>query len=118
MLQGASWGLTVSPLVVGGLGEVPGRLLGQASAVRSLAQQVGGAVGVAALTAVVTSGSNAHATGAEAWNSYSVAYCVAAGASIVAAVVAMQLSNHVERRPHDVAADGGVGEEAVIAALE
>ena len=68
--------------------------------------------------ATVTSGSNAHVTSTDAWNSYSIAYCVAAGASIAAAVLALQLSDRAEHKSHGVAADDGAGEGAVIAALE
>ena len=117
MLQGAAWGLTMSPLVVGGLGEVPARVLGQASAVRSLAQQVGGAIGIAALTAVVTSGTTSHAAGADSWNTYSLAYVVAAGTSIAAACLALQLPNRPAHRTGGARSEEGT-EGAVMAALE
>lgn len=104
VFQGASWGLTMSPLLVAGLGEVPARLLAQASAVRSLAAQLGGAVGVAALTAVVTSQRPANST-TQSWHAYQVAYAVAAGSAIVATLLALRLSS---TRPADSPAEAHV----------
>src|SRR4029079_15569188 len=97
MLQGIAWGLTLSPLLVAGLNEVPKRLVEQASAVRSLAQQVSGAVGVATLTPVVATQLAGDSTTAQSWSAYSKAYLVSAGTSIAAAVLALGLPNRPER---------------------
>jgi len=115
MLQGIAWGLTLSPLLVAGLNEVPKRLVAQASAVRSLAQQVSGAVGVATLTAVVATQLAGDSTTAQSWSAYSKAYLVSAGTSIAGAVLALGLPNRPER---ERARADETAESSVIAALE
>src|SRR4029079_16604656 len=97
MLQGIAWGLTLSPLLVAGLNEVPKRLVAQASAVRSLAQQVSGAVGVATLTAVVATQLAGDSTTAQSWSAYSKAYLVSAGARTAAAVPRPRVAQRAAR---------------------
>jgi MFS family permease len=117
-LQGMAWGLTTSPALVAGLGEVPKRLLSQASAVRSLAQQVAGAVSVAALGAVVTARLTDDAAKSEAWDAYGAAYLVAAVASAAAALLALGLPDRPEAVRHHTDSDETAGEGTVIAFLE
>jgi EmrB/QacA subfamily drug resistance transporter len=117
-LQGMSWGLTTSPALVAGLGEVPKRLLSQASAVRSLAQQVAGAVSVAALGAVVTARLTDDAAKSEAWDAYGAAYLVAAIASAAAAIVALGLPDRPDAIRHGTDPDETAVEETVVALLE
>lgn len=118
MLQGVAWGLTLSPLLVAGLNEVPKRLVAQASAVRSLAQQVSGAVGVATLTAVVATQLPGDSTSTESWHAYSKAYLVSAGTSIAAAVLALGLPNQPERARRSAIADEAASEGSISVMLE
>jgi EmrB/QacA subfamily drug resistance transporter len=118
VLQGMSWGLTTSPALVAGLGEVPKRLLSQASAVRALAQQVAGAVSVATLGAVVTARMPDRGGKGEAWDAYGAAYLVAAVAAATAALLALGLPDHSDTVRHEPESDEAASEGTVIALLE
>jgi EmrB/QacA subfamily drug resistance transporter len=117
-LQGLSWGLTTSPGLVAGLGQVPKRLIAQATAVRSLAQQVAAAVSVAILSAVVTTRLTTGATTSESWDAYNTAYLVAFVASIAAALLAFGLPDRAEALHRSPESDEAAAEDTVIAILE
>src|SRR5262249_33068970 len=69
-IQAFSLGMSMPPSLVAGLSEVPPHLLTHASAIRTLTNQVGGAVAVATLGAVVNSATPTNATRNEAWQAY------------------------------------------------
>lgn len=91
VLQGASWGVTTSPLTVAGMSEISARLLPQAAAIRSLAHQVAAALSVALLAAVIAVLMPAGANDSEAWNAYAAGYLVASVAAFGASLLALKL---------------------------
>ncbi|MGD9704400.1 MAG: DHA2 family efflux MFS transporter permease subunit [Acidimicrobiia bacterium] len=90
-LQGLSWGLTTSPSMIAGLGHLPGHLVAQGSAVRSLAGQVSGALAVAVLGAVVAARMGGNPTATQAQGAYNSAFLVGAGGVLVALFLAWRL---------------------------
>ncbi|MEI7546516.1 MAG: DHA2 family efflux MFS transporter permease subunit [Actinomycetota bacterium] len=111
-LQGVMFGMAAPPLLVAGLGQVPSRILTQASAIRSITKDISGATGVAVMTAVVTAQISGSASGASSWAAYKGAYVVAAFAGIVAVVLAVSLRPASDEGPfiaEGVGATAGAG---------
>ena len=94
--QGFSWGTTMSPSLVAGMGEVGHRLIPQATAVRSLAQQVAAAIAVAILGAVAATRMGTSPSPEQAWRAYCSIYVVGLVGSLLAALVGWQMPNTVE----------------------
>jgi DHA2 family multidrug resistance protein len=90
-VQGFSMGVTMSPTMVAGLGDLPARLVAQGSAVRSLISQLSGAVAVAVLGAVVVSKMGTDPSPQQAQNAYNLAFAVAAGGAVIALALASRL---------------------------
>jgi predicted MFS family arabinose efflux permease len=95
-VQGFGFGLLTPPVLVAGLSDLPPPLVSQGTALRSLLNQVSGAVAVALLGAVVVTTAGADPTRAEAQSAYNNAFAVAAVGVLVALVLAVRLPR---RRP-------------------
>jgi EmrB/QacA subfamily drug resistance transporter len=96
--HGISMGLTMSPLMVAGLGELPPRLVSQGSAVRSLISQMSGALAVAILGVVVSTQLGTDPSPAEAQDAYNLVFLLAAGGAVVALALASRLPSRVPTR--------------------
>ncbi len=90
-VQGFGAGLTMTAATVGGLSDIPHRLLAQGAAVRSLAGQVGGAMSVALLGAIVAIATGSNPTPSQAQDAYNAAFAVAAGVAFLAFVLACRM---------------------------
>ena len=108
-VQGFGMGLTMSPTMVAGLGDLPPRLVSQGSAVRSLITQMSGAVSVAVLGAVVTSQMGTDPSPQQAQSAYNLAFLVAACGVAIALVVSIRL-------PSTAADHDGIPAEVLVAA--
>ena len=90
-IQGLGFGLLTPPVLVAGLSDLPAPLVSQGTALRSLLNQVSGAVAVALLGAVVATSGGADPTPTEAQSAYNNAFAVAAVGVLVAFVLAFRL---------------------------
>ena len=79
------------PVLVAGLSDLPAPLVSQGTAVRSLLNQVSGALAVALLGAVVATRSGTDPTPAEAQSAFNSAFAVAAVGVLIAFVLAFRL---------------------------
>jgi len=95
-VQGLGFGLLTPPVLVAGLSDLPPRLVSQGTALRSLLNQVSGAVSVALLGAVVATSAGPDPTPTEAQSAYNNAFAVAAVGVLIALVLATRLPR---RRP-------------------
>jgi len=95
-IQGLGFGLLTPPVLVAGLSDLPAHLVSQGTALRSLLNQVSGAVAVALLGAVVATSAGANPTPTEAQSAYNNAFAVAAVGVLIALVLATRLPR---RRP-------------------
>jgi EmrB/QacA subfamily drug resistance transporter len=102
-LQGFGSGLMISPATVAGLSDLPPHLLAQGTTVRALASQVGGALSVGLLGAVVAIGMGSHPTPGQAQAAYDSAFAVAAAVVLLALVFACRMPRS-KRSPDPVAA--------------
>jgi len=102
--QGFGWGLTTSPTMVAGMGELPPNLLAQGTAVRSLAQQVSAAMSVAVLGAVVSIRLGTDVSPSHAQSAYNATFLVGALGTVVAFFLALRLPDRVEGHLDDAAA--------------
>jgi EmrB/QacA subfamily drug resistance transporter len=93
-IQGFGFGLLTPPVLVAGLSDLPPHLVSQGTALRSLLNQVSGAVAVALLGAVVATSAGAHPTPAESQSAYNNAFAVAA----VGVLIALALATRLPRR--------------------
>jgi EmrB/QacA subfamily drug resistance transporter len=110
-LQGLGMGVTMSPLMVAGLSDLPPQLIAQGTAIRSLLGQVAGAVSVAVLGAVVSSNMGSDPTAQQSQDAYNSAFVWAAAGVLVALVLAF-------RFPRRAATSATAPSESVLAALE
>jgi MFS family permease len=95
-IQGFGFGLLTPPVLVAGLSDLPPHLVSQGTALRSLLNQVSGAVSVALLGAVVATSAGPDPTPTEAQSAYNHAFAVAAVGVLIALVLATRLPR---RRP-------------------
>ena len=95
-VQGFGFGLLTPPVLVAGLSDLPPHLMSQGTALRSLLNQVSGAVAVALLGAVVATSAGTDPTPTEAQSAYNNAFAVAAVGVLIAVVLATRLPR---RRP-------------------
>jgi DHA2 family multidrug resistance protein len=95
-IQGLGFGLLTPPVLVAGLSDLPPHLMSQGTALRSLLNQVSGAVAVALLGAVVATSAGAHPTPTEAQSAYNNAFAVATFGVLIALALATRLPR---RRP-------------------
>jgi MFS transporter, DHA2 family, lincomycin resistance protein len=102
-MQGFGAGLTSAPATVGGLSDLPRPLLAQGTAVRSLAGQVGGALSVGLLGAIIATLAGPHATPGQEQDAYNAAFAAAAGIVLVALFFAWRLPQ--SKRLSDPVAD-------------
>ncbi len=113
-------GLSFTPVAFAATSGVGRELAGLASGLVNTTRQVGGAVGLAALSALTAtlasarSGASAHATMVNLTHSYAVVFAVAAGISLAAALMALTLPG----RAHPAAAHRPGGAPAGAAAAE
>jgi EmrB/QacA subfamily drug resistance transporter len=96
-LQGCGMGLTMAPATVAGMNALAPEFVAQASAVRSLASQVAGAVAISALSALVASRMGGADTIAEEQSAFNAAFLVASALMVVATVLAFRLPHRVDR---------------------
>jgi EmrB/QacA subfamily drug resistance transporter len=90
-VQGLGFGLLTPPVLVAGLSDLPAHLVSQGTALRSLLNQVSGAVAVALLGAVVATSAGGNPTPTEAQSAYNNAFAVAAVGVLIALVLATRL---------------------------
>jgi EmrB/QacA subfamily drug resistance transporter len=102
-MQGFGAGLTSPAATVGGLSDLPRHLLAQGTAVRSLAGQVGGALSVGLLGAIIAIGAGSHPTPSQEQDAYNAAFAAAAGIVLVALILAWRLPQ--SKRSSDPVAD-------------
>ena len=102
-VQGFGMGISMSPLTVAGLSELPARLVSQGTAIRSLAGQLSGAVAVALLSAVIVTNMGTDPTPQESQDAYNSAFVWAGVGVVVALSLAYRLPRrvHVEAELHD-----------------
>jgi MFS family permease len=93
--QGLGHGMTVSPLMVAGISQLPKAMLSQASAMRQLTQQVSGALAVAILGAIVAVRLGSHPTAGHAQAAYNAAFLAGAIGVLIAWFVAYRLPRGV-----------------------
>ncbi len=96
-LQGLGMGVSAAPSTVAVVSSVPASLVAQASTMRSLAFQVGGAIGVAALGAALSVRMPEAATAAQAQAAYDGLFLGLSGLLVVAAVMASFLPGRAAR---------------------
>lgn len=108
VLQGIGLGLVMIPTTVSAMNSLPGRFVSQASAMNNLTRQLGGAIGVALLSAILVSDLGAVAPAApvieEAQRAYNRVFLVAFWSIVCAIGVALflpgratALRHHAER---------------------
>jgi len=90
-IQGFGFGLLTPPVLVAGLSDLPPHLVSQGTAVRSLLNQVSGAIAVALLGAVVATSAGAHPTPTESQSAYNNAFALAAFGVLIALALATRL---------------------------
>lgn len=110
-LQGFGMGVSMSPMMVAGLSDLPPHLTAQGSAVRSLTSQVSGALAVSMLGAVVSSNMGADPTVQQAQDAYNSAFMWAAGGVLISLFLAFRFPKQVVTPPDHAA-------ESALAALE
>jgi EmrB/QacA subfamily drug resistance transporter len=93
-LQGLGFGLLTPPVLVAGLSDLPPHLVSQGTALRSLLNQVSGAIAVALLGAVVATSAGAHPTATESQSAYNNAFAIAA----IGVLIALALATRLPRR--------------------
>ena len=100
-LQGFGTGFTNAPVMVAGISQLPKVLLSQASALRTLIQQVSGAFAVATLGAIVAFrlGANPSVTHAQA--SYNTAFLVGSVGVVIAWLIAYRLPRGIPDMSED-----------------
>jgi MFS family permease len=98
-VQGIGFGLAIVPTTVATVNSVRPNLLGQATAIRAVTQQVASAVAVAAAGALISVLTPVHPTPAEAQHAFSQTYAIAATLGMFAFVSAFGLA----RRPGSTA---------------
>ncbi|MGE0878535.1 MAG: DHA2 family efflux MFS transporter permease subunit [Acidimicrobiia bacterium] len=89
--QGAGVGIGMAPLLIAGMSDLPSDLIARGSAVRSLANQIAGAIAVAALGALVSAKISANATAKQQINAYNTAFFAMALVMIGGVVMASRL---------------------------
>jgi DHA2 family multidrug resistance protein len=89
--QGLGTGFTNAPVMVAGISQLPKEMLSQASALRTLTNQVAGAIAVAVLGAIVAIRMGDHATPAHAQGAFNTAFLVGAAGVVVAWMIAYRL---------------------------
>jgi hypothetical protein len=94
----------MTPASVAGLSDLPPHLLAQGAAARSLTGQVGGALSVGILGAIVAIGAGSHPTPGQAQAADNSAFAVVAGAVLVALMLACRLPKR--KRSSDPATGG------------
>ncbi len=94
-VQGFGMGISMAPLMVAGLSELPARLVSQGTAIRSLAGQVSGAIAVAMLSAVIVANMGVDPTPQESQDAYNAAFVWAGVGLLVALYLAIRLPRHV-----------------------
>jgi hypothetical protein len=95
-VQGGAWGLTTSPTMVAGMGELPTRLLAQGTTVRSLATQVSGVLTIAVLGSVVSIRMGSHPTAPHAQAAFNSAFVVGSFIAVAALFLASRLPDRAE----------------------
>jgi DHA2 family multidrug resistance protein len=90
-VQGLGIGLTNAPVMVAGISQLPKDQLSQASALRTLTNQVAGAVAVALLGAVVAIRLGTDTSPVHAQTAYNAAFVVGAVGIVIALLVASRL---------------------------
>jgi EmrB/QacA subfamily drug resistance transporter len=100
-VQGFGCGIFTPGAMVVGMSELPGTLLAQGAAIRSLAGQVSGALAVAVLGAIVAVSVGSHPSPSHAQAGYNAAFAAAAGAVLLGLFFAWR----VPKRSRDRIAD-------------
>lgn len=98
-IQGLGMGMSMAPLMVAGLSELPSRLMSQGTAVRSLASQLSGAVAVAILGAVVVTSAGSDPTPQQSQDAYNQAFLWAAAGVLFALFLTTRLPRRVSLDP-------------------
>ncbi len=92
-VQGLGSGLMGAPATVAGLSDLPRHLLAQGTAIRSLTGQVGGALSVALLGAIIAIGTGSDPTPHQSQAAYNTAFAVAAVIVLIALVLSCRMPN-------------------------
>jgi predicted MFS family arabinose efflux permease len=90
-LQGFGAGLMSAPATVAGLSDLPRHLLAQGTVVRSLTGQVGGALSIGVLGAVIATAMGSHPTPSEAQAAYNAGFAAAGAAVLIALVLSCRM---------------------------
>jgi len=90
-VQGFGFGLLTPPVLVAGLSDLPPHLMSQGTALRSLLNQVSGAIAVALLGAVVATSAGTNPTPTESQSAFNNAFAVAALGVLLALALATRL---------------------------
>lgn len=98
-MQGFGMGVSMSPMMVAGLSDLPARLVAQGSAVRSLTTQVSGALAVAVLGAVVSWNMGSDPTPQQAQHAYNSAFMWAAGGLLISVFLAFRFPKSLVAAP-------------------
>lgn len=98
-VQGLTWGMTTSPSMLAGLADLPPRLVSQGSAVRALAGQVAGALGVAVLGAVLAVRMGTAPSPSHAQRAYNDVFWVVSAGLVVALYLATRLPARTTTTP-------------------
>lgn len=91
IVQSVGLGLVIAPSLMAGLGEMPASLMAHATALRSLAGQVSGALAIALMGAIVATRSGTDPTPAHAQAAYNAGFAAAALGVGLGIVMAMRL---------------------------
>jgi EmrB/QacA subfamily drug resistance transporter len=94
-VQGFGTGLTTAPMMVAGLSQMPKELLSQGAAMRTLTNQIAGAVSVAVLGAVVATRVGDQPSPSTIQAAYNSAFLVAAAGIVIALVFTSRLPRGV-----------------------
>ena len=90
-VQGVGFGLVSAPAMVAGLSDLPRELTAQGTAVRSLTNQMSGALSVASLGAVVAARMGTHPSQAHAQSAYNGAFVAASIGLLISLILASRL---------------------------
>jgi EmrB/QacA subfamily drug resistance transporter len=90
-LQGFGCGLMSAPATVAGLSDLPRHLLAQGTVVRSLTGQVGGALSIGVLGAIIATVMGSHPTPAQAQTAYNAGFAAAGAAVLIALVLSCRM---------------------------
>ncbi len=101
-VQGFGCGVFTPGAMVVGMSELPGTLLAQGAAIRSLAGQVSGALAVAVLGAIVAVSVGAHPSASHAQAGYNAAFTAAAAAVLLGLFFAWRVPKRSRDRIADV----------------